>query len=306
MDKISLVVPCFNEQDNIVPFYDAILEVFNDIPEASFELMFVDDGSQDETFMRIQNLHEKDDRVKCISFSRNFGKEAALFAGIRSVTGDCTIVLDADLQHPPALIKEMYKLWKEGYEVVEGIKQARGKESVIHGLFSKLFYRMISHAVKIDMANSSDYKLLDRKVTEELANLKERNTFFRALSFWVGFKKTSVYYEVADRASGRSKWSTRSLMKYAVKNVICFSYMPLHIISIVGIIFVLIALGIGIDAILSYFRNNAASGFPTIVFLLFIGFGGCLISLGIIGVYIAQIYDEVKKRPQYIIGRRIG
>ena len=305
MDKISLVVPCFNEQDNIGPFYDAILEVFGDIP-ATFELMFVDDGSSDSTFERIQALHEKDDRVKCISFSRNFGKEAALFAGIRGVTGDFTVVLDADLQHPPVLIKEMYKLWKEGYEVVEGIKQSRGKESAIHGLFTRLFYRMISHAVKIDMANSSDYKLLDRKVTEELSKLKERNTFFRALSFWVGFKKTSVYYQVADRASGRSKWSTRSLMKYAMNNVICFSYMPLHIISIVGIIFVLLAFGIGIDAIISYFRNNAASGFPTIVFLLLIGFGGCLISLGIIGVYIAQIYDEVKKRPQYIVGRRIG
>jgi len=305
MDRISLVVPCFNEQDNIIPLYNAILEVFSDIP-ATFELMFVDDGSKDRTFDNIQDLHEKDDRVKCISFSRNFGKEAALFAGIRNVTGDCTVILDADLQHPPLLIKEMYRLWKEGYEVVEGIKRNRGKESVIHGLFTKLFYRMISHAVKIDMANSSDYKLLDRKVTEELGKLKERNTFFRALSFWVGFKKISVYYEVADRASGISKWSTSSLMKYAIKNVICFSYMPLHIISIVGIIFVLIAIGIGVDAILSYFRNNAASGFPTIVFLLLIGFGGCLISLGIIGIYIAQIYDEVKKRPQYIIGKRIG
>ena len=305
MDKISLVVPCFNEQDNIEPFYNAILKVFNDIP-ASFELMFVDDGSSDETFVRINQLHEKDDRVKCISFSRNFGKEAALFAGIRNVTGDCTVVLDADLQHPPELIKEMYSRWKEGFQVVEGIKRNRGKESAIHGIFTKLFYRLISHAVKIDMANSSDYKLLDKSVAEELAKLKERNTFFRALSFWVGFKTTSVYYEVADRASGRSKWSTKSLMKYAIKNMVCFSYTPLHIISIVGIIFVLIAFGIGVDALFSYFRNSSASGFPTIVFLLLIGFGGCLISLGIIGIYIAQIYDEVKKRPQYIISRRIG
>ena len=305
MDKISLVVPCFNEQDNIEPFYNAILKVFNDIP-ASFELMFVDDGSSDETFVRINRLHEKDDRIKCISFSRNFGKEAALFAGIRNVTGDCTVVLDAVLQHPPELIKEMYSRWKEGFQVVEGIKRNRGKESAIHGIFTKLFYRLISHAVKIDMANSSDYKLLDKSVAEELAKLKERNTFFRALSFWVGFKTTSVYYEVADRASGRSKWSTKSLMKYAIKNMVCFSYTPLHIISIVGIIFVLIAFGIGVDALFSYFRNSSASGFPTIVFLLLIGFGGCLISLGIIGIYIAQIYDEVKKRPQYIIGKRIG
>lgn len=306
MDKISLVVPCFNEQDNIFPFYEAVLNVFQEISAATFELVFVDDGSSDETFSRIAELNNKDERVRCISFSRNFGKEAALFAGIRSVTGDCTVVLDADLQHPPELIKKMYSLWKDGYQVVEGIKESRGKESAIHGLFTRIFYRMISHAVKIDMANSSDYKLLDKAVTTELAKLSERNTFFRALSFWVGFKKTSVYYEVADRVSGRSKWSTKSLMKYAIKNMVCFSYTPLHIISVVGFIFVLIALGIGIDALCSFIRNSSASGFPTIVFLMLIGFGGCLISLGIIGIYIAQIYDEVKKRPQYIIGKRIG
>ncbi|MBQ3647389.1 MAG: glycosyltransferase family 2 protein, partial [Spirochaetia bacterium] len=218
MDKISLVVPCFNEQDNIFPFYEAVLNVFQEISAATFELVFVDDGSSDETFSRIAELNNKDERVRCISFSRNFGKEAALFAGIRSVTGDCTVVLDADLQHPPELIKKMYSLWKDGYQVVEGIKESRGKESKIHGIFTRIFYRMISHAVKIDMANSSDYKLLDKAVTTELAKLSERNTFFRALSFWVGFKKTSVYYEVADRVSGRSKWSTKSLMKYAIKN----------------------------------------------------------------------------------------
>ena len=306
MNKVTVIVPVYNEAENLRRLYDKVRDIGTGLTESTFSWIFVNDGSTDVSLDVIRELAEKDSTVKYISFSRNFGKEAALFAGIRNTDGDCTVVLDADLQHPPALIKEMYKLWKEGYDVVEGIKQDRGKESVIHGLFTKLFYRMISSAVKIDMANSSDYKLLDRKVTEELAKLKERNTFFRALSFWVGFKTTSVYYEVADRASGRSKWSTRSLMKYAIKNVICFSYLPLHIISIVGIIFVLIALGIGIDAILSYFRNNAASGFPTIVFLMLIGFGGCLISLGIIGVYIAQIYDEVKKRPQYIIGRRIG
>ena len=304
MDKISLIVPCYNEQDNIEPFYNAILKVFSNIP-ATFELMFVDDGSTDSTFAHIQALHAEDDRVKCISFSRNFGKEAALFAGIRNVSGDCTVLLDADLQHPPEVIGQMYSLWKEGYEVVEGIKKSRGKENRFHGLFSRLFYKMISSAVRMDMANSSDYKLLDKKVVSELARLSERNTFFRALSFWVGFKKTSVYYEVADRMSGQSKWSAKSLIRYAIKNVICFSYAPLHIISVVGMIFVFIALIIGVDAFCSFLRNNAASGFPTIIFIMLIGFGGCLISLGIIGVYIAQIYDEVKKRPQYIIGRRI-
>ncbi|MBP5442068.1 MAG: glycosyltransferase family 2 protein [Treponema sp.] len=305
MNKISLIVPCYNEEQNIVPFYTAIIETFNGLKDADFELMFVNDGSKDKTLERIEELNTKDKRVKCVSFARNFGKEAALFAGIRNVTGDCTVILDADLQHPPFVIKEMYGKWKEGFEVVEGIKTDRGKESLFHKLFTKIFYGLISRAVGMDMKNSSDYKLLDKKVIAELTKLKERNTFFRALSFWVGFKKTTVYYEVAERQNGVSKWSTKSLIKYAINNVLCFSYAPLHIITFVGILFIIIAIGVVIDAIISYFKGNAAGGFPTLVILLLVGFGAVLISLGIIGVYIAQIYDEVKGRPQYIIGKKI-
>ncbi|MGI0530112.1 glycosyltransferase family 2 protein [Treponema socranskii] len=158
-----------------------------------------------EVFLQnvIQKLHDKDPRVGCISFSRNFGKEAALFSGIRAVTGDCAVILDADLQHPPETIIDMYKKWKEGYEVVEGIKSDRGKESFFHKIFTKLFYSMISKAIGMDMLNSSDFKLLDKKVIAVLAALKERNTFFRALSFWVGFNKTTVYYEVKERNAGK-------------------------------------------------------------------------------------------------------
>lgn len=305
MKTISLIVPAYNEEANIKAFYDEICRVMKEIPDADFELMFVDDGSKDNTYSEIQKLHEKDQRVKCISFSRNFGKEAALFSGIRGVTGDCAVILDADLQHPPKVILDMYKLWSEGYEVIEGVKTDRGKESVFHKLFTNIFYGMISHAVGMDMANSSDYKLLDRKVITELASLKERNTFFRALSFWVGFRKTTVYYEVHERQSGVSKWSTKSLIKYAINNVICFSYAPLNIITGVGISFVIIALGFAVDALISFIRGSAASGFPTITFLLLLGIGGIMISLGIIGIYIGQIYDEVKGRPQYIIGKRL-
>lgn len=305
MDKISLIVPCYNEESNIEPFYNAIVEVFHNLPEADFELMYVNDGSKDNTFSKIEELNKKDKRVKCVSFARNFGKEAALFAGIRNVTGDCTVVLDADLQHPPAVMIEMYKKWKEGFEVVEGVKTDRGKEGLFHKLFTKIFYGMISKAVGMDMKNSSDYKLLDKKVVAELANLKERNTFFRALSFWVGFNKTTVYYEVADRASGSSKWSAKSLIKYAINNVICFTYTPLQIVTVLGSLFILIGLGITIDAIITYILGTAASGFPTLIIILFIGFGAIMLSLGIIGVYIAQIYDEIKGRPQYIIGKRI-
>ena len=305
MDKISLIVPCYNEELNIEPFYNAIVDVFQNMPDADFELMYVNDGSKDNTFSKIEELNKKDKRVKCVSFARNFGKEAALFAGIRNVTGDCTVVLDADLQHPPVVMIEMYKKWKEGFEVVEGVKTDRGKEGLFHKLFTKIFYGMISKAVGMDMKNSSDYKLLDKKVVAELANLKERNTFFRALSFWVGFNKTTVYYEVADRASGSSKWSAKSLIKYAINNVICFTYTPLQIVTALGSLFILIGLGITIDAVITYIRGTAASGFPTLIIILFIGFGAIMLSLGIIGVYIAQIYDEIKGRPQYIIGKRI-
>lgn len=304
MSLISLIVPCYNEESNVSPFYEAIVNVFKEI-DADFELMFVNDGSKDNTLSNIEELNKKDKRVKCVSFARNFGKEAALFAGIRNVSGDCAVILDADLQHPPIVIKEMYEKWKEGFEVIEGVKTDRGKEGLFHKLFCKIFYGMISKAVGMDMKNSSDYKLLDRKVINELSKIKERNTFFRALSFWVGFNKTTVYYEVADRNSGVSKWSTKSLIKYAINNVICFSYTPLHIVTGIGVIFFLIAIGVIIDAIISYFNGTAASGFPTIVILLLVGFGAILISLGIIGVYIAQIYDEVKERPQYIIGKKI-
>ena len=304
MKTVSLIVPCYNEEKNIEPFYDAILNVFEELEE-DFELLFVNDGSKDNTLSKIRELNSKDKRVKGVSFARNFGKEAGLFAGIRNVTGDCAVILDADLQHPPIVIKEMISKWKEGYEVVEGVKTDRGKESLIHKLFCKVFYGMISKAVGMDMKNSSDYKLLDKKVVAELAKLKERNTFFRALSFWVGFKKTTVYYEVAERNAGESKWSTKSLIKYAINNVICFSYTPLHIITFLGICFFLIAFIVIVDALISFAKGTAASGFPTLVVLLLIGFGAVMLSLGVIGVYIAQIYDELKGRPQYIIGEKI-
>lgn len=305
MNVISLIVPCFNEETNIAPFYNEICRVIKLMDNADFELLFVDDGSKDGTFSQIRELHEKDPRVKCISFSRNFGKEAAIFSGIRAVSGGCAVILDADLQHPPEVIAEMYEKWREGFMVVEGVKSDRGKESPMHRLFTKVFYGMISRSVGMNMADSSDYKLLDKRVVSELAALRERNTFFRALSFWVGFKKTTVYYKVQDRQTGESKWSTRSLIRYAINNVICFSNAPLNIITAVGIVFVLIALGVAANAFVSFMHGSAASGFPTLTFLLTLGIGGIMISLGIIGVYIGQIYDEVKGRPQYIIGETL-
>lgn len=305
-DLISIITPCYNEEANIRPFYDAVKSVFDLMGGGiRFEILFINDGSRDGTLEKIKELHKEDNRVKGISFARNFGKEAALFAGIHAAQGDCAAFLDADLQHPPALLAEMYKKWKEGFDVVEGVKTDRGNEGLFHRLFTKVFYSFISKAVGMDMRNSSDYKLLDRKVIDELKKLRERNTFFRALSFWVGFKKTTVFYDVQERSRGISKWSTRSLFKYAINNVICFSYAPLNIVTGVGTVFLLIGIGFAIDALISYIRGIANSGFPTLIFVLLIGFGGTMLSLGIIGVYIAQIYDEVKGRPQYIIEEKI-
>ena len=304
---LSIIVPCYNEEESVPLFYAETMktEKFFIDNHVDLEFIFVDDGSRDKTVETVRSLRERDERIHLISFSRNFGKEAALFAGLRSATGDCAVILDADLQHPVSLIPEMYAAWKKGYEVVEGVKSDRGRESLFHRLFTKIFYGLISRAVGMDMKNSSDYKLLDKKVVAELAKLRERNTFFRALSFWVGFKTTTVYYEVAERASGTSKWSTKSLVKYAINNVVCFSYAPLFIVMAIGAVFAAIGIILVIDTLVAFVRGAAADGFPTLLIVMLLGFGGVMISLGIIGVYLAQVYDEIKGRPQYIVSKRI-
>ncbi len=301
MTTLSILVPCYNEEESIMLFYQEIVKLKDAIKEMELEILFVDDGSTDNTYNKLVELSGQDSRVKYISFSRNFGKEAALFSGLRAVTGDCTVVMDVDLQHPPDKIIEMYQLWQDGYEVVEGIKTHRGKESLLHKMMSAAFYGMISRVIGIDMRNSSDFKLLDKKVVMQLAALKERDTFFRALSYWVGFRSTSISYEVQERVAGKTKWSFYSLLGYAVKNLISFSYAPLHLISIIGILFLLTGIGFAIDAFVSYLMGKAVGGYPTLVFLIILSAGGIMLSLGIVGVYIAKIYDQIKERPQYII-----
>lgn len=302
MATMSIVVPCYNEEESIGFFYEAMQELEKSLNGIDMEYIFIDDGSKDRTYARLSELHEKDSRVKCISFSRNFGKEAAIFSGLRAAAGDCVVVMDADLQHPPKTVISMYEQWKSGFEVVEGIKINRGKESILHRWLANSFYGLFSRLIGIDMNNTSDFKLLDRKVVDVLAGLQERDTFFRALSYWVGFKSTSVYYEVQERVAGTTKWSFFSLIRYAFQNMISFSYAPLRFIMGLGMVTIVIGIIFGVDALISFIHGNAQSGYPTLIFMLIISTGGIMLSLGIVGIYIAKIYEQIKNRPQYIIG----
>ena len=271
-----------------------------------YEIVFVDDGSKDATWMEIENAGKEDEHVNGVHFSRNFGKESAMMAGLENAGGDCVVVMDCDLQHPPETIVEMYRLWQQGYEVVEGVKRTRGKESVFHKMSAGLFYKMISKAVKIDMSRASDFKLMDRRAVEALLEMPERNAFFRALSSWIGFKTVSVEFDVHEREVGESKWSTKSLIRYAISNIVSFSSAPMMLVGFTGILGFLFAAILGIQTLVNYFSGNAVEGFTTVILLILIMGSFILMGLGIIGYYIAKIYEEVKCRPRYIISRKIG
>ena len=297
---LSVILPAYNEEKMIATAAQTLRDIL-DAENIPFELIFVNDGSKDATWKEICLAREADERVCGVCFSRNFGKEAAMFAGLEKARGDCCVVLDCDLQHPPEKIVEMYRLWEQGYEVVEGIKQDRGQETGLHRLAANSFYGLISRATGMDMASSSDFKLLDRKVVDTLNAMPERNVFFRALSFWVGFRKAEVHYDVRERVAGESKWSTKSLIKYAITNIGSFSSVPLHLITILGLVTLVISVIFGVVALVQKITGTALGGFTTvIILLLFIG-SLIMISLGIIGYYIARIYDEIKGRPRYII-----
>ncbi len=300
MKLLSIIIPSFNEEKNI-PNTTKVLAELLEKEKIEYELVFVSDGSKDGTYAAILEECKKNPRVKGAQFSRNFGKEASIFAGLELALGDACVIMDCDLQHPPEVIPEMYALWQEGYDIVEGIKNSRGKESFFHKLFANSFYGIMSKLMKMDMKSSSDFKLIDRKVVDVLLRLKERNTFFRALSFWAGFNTTKVYYDVKERAFGTTKWSLSSLVRYAINNVTSFSTLPLQMVTFLGVISIIFSIIMGIQTLIKFFMGSSQEGFPTVILLILI-IGGCImISLGIIGHYIARIYEEVKGRPKYII-----
>ena len=302
MSLLSIIIPAYNEGALIQNTASVVADIMEK-HSIDYEIVFVNDGSKDATWDEIQKAHRNNEKVCGVCFSRNFGKEGAVFAGLEYAKGDCCVVMDCDLQHPPETIIEMYHLWERGYEVIEGVKADRGKESFIHKIFVKMFYGMMSESTGIDMSRASDFKLLDRKAVDAFIALPERHVFFRALSSWVGFKTTYVEFEVRDREAGQSKWSTWSLIKYAFTNIVAFTTAPLQFVTVVGGACFGCSLILIIYSLVQFFAGRAVEGYTTTLIVLLLIGSAIMLSLGIIGYYIAKIYEEVKRRPRYIISQ---
>ena len=303
--QLSVVLPAYNEEESVPLAADVIGDLLTQAG-IDHELIFVNDGSRDHTWRAIQEAAARRPQVRGIRFSRNFGKEAAIFAGLAQAKGDCCVVLDCDLQHPPEKILEMYRLWQQGWQVVEGVKISRGKESPLHTLAAKTFYRFLSGATRIDMSHASDFKLLDRRAVDVLVAMREKNAFFRALSSWIGFDTAQVEFEVQPRAAGKSKWSLRSLTRYAVTNLASFSTAPLQIVTILGVLVFLCSLVLGCWSLWQKINGQALEGFTTVILLLLLIGSALMVCLGILGYYIAKIYEEIKDRPRYIVADDCG
>ena len=300
MKTMSIVLPAYNEEQMIEKTAGTIARLMEN-EDISYELVFVNDGSKDQTWERIKEASKKNSNIKGICFSRNFGKEGAVFAGLANASGDCAAVMDCDLQHPPETLITMYRLWEQGYQVIEGVKASRGREGFLHKFFAKTFYKIISNATGVDMSRASDFKLLDRAAVDEFLKLPERNVFFRALSSWVGFKTTYVEFHVQEREAGESKWSMKSLFKYAINNITSFSAVPMQVVTFCGVIFFLFAIVLAVQSLYLYFSGRAVAGFTTVILLLLIIGSILMFSLGVFGYYLSKIYEEVKMRPRYII-----
>lgn len=307
-EKISLVVPCYNEEKMIPLFYQEMTQYMQVFSNYDYEIIFVNDGSKDTTWEKLQEITALDNRLKAINFSRNFGKESAMLAGLTEAKGDYVAVMDADLQHPPHLLEEMLRLIKEdGYDSVGAYRLGRTKnrksESFIRVMYSKLFYRFINKMSDVNIKeNATDYRMMRRKVINALLKLQEYNRFSKGLFEWVGFKTTYVGYENVNRVAGKSSWSFFKLLNYAIEGITSFSIIPLKLSGLLGLLSAFISFLYLIYIVYDKLRyGNPTSGWPTIVSLiLFLG-GIMLIFLGVLGEYIGRIYKEVKNRPIYIV-----
>ena len=308
MKKISILVPCHNEQENIEKLYDALVESIAKINGYQWEIVFVDDGSFDDTLSRIKQLRERDERVCFISLSRNFGKENAMLAGFDHITGDAVIIMDADLQHPPHLMAEMIAEWESGYDDVYAERLNRGKESWLRRKLSMLYYRLLQRLAKVDvLPNVGDFRLLDRKCIDSLKKLRETQRYTKGLYCWIGFKKKKISFQQADREKGKSSFSYHRLFNLAIEGITSYTTAPLRISTVVGIVVSLVAfIYMCYVLVKTIIYGEPVQGYPTLVILiLFLG-GVQLLSLGIIGEYLGRVFHETKNRPVYLISEQEG
>jgi polyisoprenyl-phosphate glycosyltransferase len=301
----SVVIPVYREGSNLNLLLKLIASEFNEL-SLSYELVLVDDGSPDNTWDVIQELSENYPTLRALRLSRNFGKEYALCAGLEMSRGEAVIVMDGDLQHPPQMISKMIRIWNQSnVEIVEAVKSSRGKESISSKIGAKFFYTILNKMSGYNLKDMSDYKLLDRKVINAWLKMGEYNLFFRGMTAWLGFKRVQIFFEVPERVSGQSGWSILKLVQLAITGVTAFSSVPLRFITFSGVLFLIFAVGISMQTLFLKFIGQSVSGFTTVIILLLIIGSLLMISLGIIGEYIARIYEEVKYRPRYVVSEKI-
>lgn len=304
MDKISVVVSCYNEQEALPLFYEEITKIAKKMNKVEFEFIFVNDGSKDKTIELIKEFSNKDNRVKYVSFSRNFGKEAAMYAGLKKSTGDYVAIMDADLQDPPQLLEEMYDtLCKKEYDCVATRRVTRKGEPPIRSFFARMFYKMINKMSKTEVVDGArDYRLMTRQMTDAIISMEEYNRFSKGIFGWVGFNTKWIEYENVERVAGETKWSFWKLFKYAIDGIIAFSTAPLVISTLLGLLFCVIAFILIIVVIVkTLIFGDPATGWPSMICIILLVGGVQLFCIGIIGQYLSKTYLEVKKRPIYII-----
>jgi dolichol-phosphate mannosyltransferase len=305
--EISVIIPVYNEEDTLGVLIERLVTVLDGFGE-TFELVFIDDGSHDRSLEMLRDFHAKDARIKCLSLSRNFGHQVAVSCGLDHAAGRAVIVMDGDLQDPPEILPDLVGKWREGYDVVYAVRRKRKENFLKRGAYAS-FYWLLRKVSYLDIPlDSGDFSLMDRRVVDLLKQMPERNRFVRGLRTWVGLRQTPFIYERGARFAGESKYGLTKLMRLAFDGLISYSFVPLRVVSNLGMLVSLSALGYMIFLIIDRFfgeRGTIEGWTSTVVILLFIG-GVQLLSLGIIGEYIGRIFDEVKQRPQYVVGERVG
>lgn len=305
MSLLSVIVPCYNEEENIVDFYNELLknnDFFNE-KELELEILYIDDGSKDGTAAEVKKLREKDERVHLLSFSRNFGKEAAIYAGLQKSKGDYVVIMDVDLQDPPALLPKMYSYIEEGFDSVATRRVTRKGEPVIRSAFARLFYRLMNKISRTEIVDGArDYRLMTRQVTDAILSMTEYNRFSKGIFGWVGYETKWLEYENIERNKGETKWSFWKLFFYSIEGITAFSTMPLAIASVMGVLFCFAAfLLIVVTIVRKLVFGDPTSGWPSLVCIISMISGVQLFCLGIVGQYLSKTYMEVKKRPIYLI-----